>query len=290
MDFMTFWSSVSRVDGLLFVGLFRVHSVLRRVWIDTIRYWPDWFSLISLLRPTIFSSNLYICRSHYCDFCLQKLLYRHIILHPSRALSVSGWRQLSVAAFLRAKDRLAGHVTFFNWRILLRIESMKIQFKRLFRKKKRVAKLPIPALSWGENTEIWYCVVPSNLSFAFCSAKKRLTAIYQISDHHFSGGYTVFHVWSPPVWNYNLLSQISLAHCTCFAMSHAPFVRLCRGFVGRQLVKPIVNTRNMASGRKNKILVTRSVPTAAIEIIKASERYVLLYCCYSLFNNGIRPV
>lgn len=153
----------------------------------------------------------------------------------------------------------------------LRIESVKIQCKRLFRKKKQVVKLASPALSWGENMEIWYCVVPSNLSFAFCSAKERLTAIYQISDHHFSGGYTVFHVWSPPVWNYELLPQISLVHCTCFAMSHVPFVRLCRGFVGRQLVKPIV-TRNMASGRRNKILVTRSVPPAAIEIIKASQR------------------
>ena len=54
-------------------------------------------------------------------------------------------------------------------------------------------------------------------------------------------------------------------------MSHVPLVRLFRGFVGRQFVKPIV-TRNMASARKNKVLVTRSVPQAAIEIIKSSQR------------------
>lgn len=116
-----------------------------------------------------------------------------------------------------------------------------------------------------------HCLVPSILLFAFCSANERLAVISQISDHHSSGGYTVFHVWSPPVWNYELLYPVSLILCTCFAMSHVPFVRLCRGFVGRQLVKPIV-TRSMASARKNKVLVTRSVPQAAIEIIKSSHR------------------
>ncbi|XP_078366111.1 glyoxylate reductase/hydroxypyruvate reductase-like [Oculina patagonica] len=59
-------------------------------------------------------------------------------------------------------------------------------------------------------------------------------------------------------------------------MSYTPFVRLCRGFVGRQLVKPIV-ARNMASAQKHKVLVTRNVPQAAIEIIKSSQSCDLDY-------------
>lgn len=115
---------------------------------------------------------------------------------------------------------------------------------------------------------VWFPV-----SYHSCSARPRNAWLlyHKISDHHFSGGYTVFHVWSPPIWNYELLYPVSLILCTCFAMSHVLFVRLCRGFVGRQLVKPIV-TRNMANARKNKVLVTRSVPQAAIEIIKSSHR------------------
>ena len=55
-------------------------------------------------------------------------------------------------------------------------------------------------------------------------------------------------------------------------MSYTPFVRLCRGFVGRQVLGPIV-ARNMSNGAgKHKVLVTRNVPQAAIDIIKSSQR------------------
>lgn len=53
-------------------------------------------------------------------------------------------------------------------------------------------------------------------------------------------------------------------------MSYTPFVRLCRGFVSRRALNPIL-ARNMASERKHKVLVTRRVPQAAIEILKDSQ-------------------
>lgn len=59
-------------------------------------------------------------------------------------------------------------------------------------------------------------------------------------------------------------------------MSYAPFVRLCRGFVGRQVFGPIF-ARNMSNGQKQKVLVTRNVPQAAIEIIKSSQSCDLDY-------------
>lgn len=185
-----------------------------------------------------------------------------------------------------AKTRLAGHVTFFNCKVpdwncwIVEFYSvLKVwKFNLTYWWRKRLQSLQIYHLVVKYLVRrlgiICHCLVPSILPFAFCSAKERLAVISQISDHHFSGGYTVFHVWSSPVWNHELLSSVSLILCSCFAMSHVPFVRLCRGSVGRQLVKPIV-TRNMASARINKVLVTRSVPQAAIEIIKSSQRYVL---------------
>ncbi|XP_068724805.1 glyoxylate reductase/hydroxypyruvate reductase-like [Montipora capricornis] len=55
-------------------------------------------------------------------------------------------------------------------------------------------------------------------------------------------------------------------------MSYAPFIRLCRGFVAKGVVSPVV-ARNMSlvQERKQKILVTRKVPQAAIEILKSSQ-------------------
>lgn len=53
-------------------------------------------------------------------------------------------------------------------------------------------------------------------------------------------------------------------------MSYAPFARLCRGFVSRRVVNSTL-ARNMASERRHKILVTRRVPQAALEILKDSK-------------------
>ena len=59
----------------------------------------------------------------------------------------------------------------------------------------------------------------------------------------------------------------------CFAMSYLPFVRLCRGFVTKGVVNTII-VRNMSveQERKHRVLVTRRVPKAGIEILKASQR------------------
>ena len=116
------------------------------------------------------------------------------------------------------------------------------------------------------------CLVPSILSFAFCSAKDAWLLSHKYQIIILRVGILFFTFDRLPFGKFcELLYLVSLILCTCFAMSHVPFVRLCRGFVGRQLVKPIV-ARNMASARKNKVLVTRSVPQAAIEIIKSSHR------------------
>ena len=87
----------------------------------------------------------------------------------------------------------------------------------------------------------------------------------------FSGGYTdLFHVWSRPVCHQKFFTVV-LFLCGWFAMSYAPFARLCRGFVSRRVVNSTL-ARNMASERRHKILVTRRVPQAAIEILKDSKR------------------
>ena len=87
----------------------------------------------------------------------------------------------------------------------------------------------------------------------------------------FSGGYTdLFHVWSRPVCHQKFFTVV-LFLCGWFAMSYAPFARLCRGFVSRRVVNSTL-ARNMASERRHKILVTRRVPQAALEILKDSKR------------------
>ena len=57
----------------------------------------------------------------------------------------------------------------------------------------------------------------------------------------------------------------------CFVMSYLPFVRLCRGVVTKGVVNTII-VRNMEQERKHRVLVTRRVPKAGIEILKASQR------------------
>ena len=54
-------------------------------------------------------------------------------------------------------------------------------------------------------------------------------------------------------------------------MSYLPFVRLCRGVVTKGVVNTII-VRNMEQERKHRVLVTRRVPKAGIEILKASQR------------------
>lgn len=56
-------------------------------------------------------------------------------------------------------------------------------------------------------------------------------------------------------------------------MSYLPFVRLCRGFVTKGVVNTII-VRNMSveQERKHRVLVTRRVPKAGIEILRASQR------------------
>ncbi|KAK2566154.1 Glyoxylate reductase/hydroxypyruvate reductase [Acropora cervicornis] len=56
-------------------------------------------------------------------------------------------------------------------------------------------------------------------------------------------------------------------------MSYLPFVRLCRGFVTKGVVNTIiVRNMSMEQERKHRVLVTRRVPKAGIEILKASQR------------------
>lgn len=87
----------------------------------------------------------------------------------------------------------------------------------------------------------------------------------------FFGWVRCFHVWSRPVLWLRFRVLVPFQFCVFFAMSYAPFLRLCRGFVGRQVLGPIF-ARNMSNGQKQKVLVTRNVPQAAIEIIKSSQR------------------
>ena len=61
-----------------------------------------------------------------------------------------------------------------------------------------------------------------------------------------------------------------------FVMSYLPFVRLCRGFVTKGVVNTIiVRNMSMEQERKHRVLVTRRVPKAGIEILKASQRWFL---------------
>lgn len=121
-------------------------------------------------------------------------------------------------------------------------------------------------------------LVPSTFYSHSARPRNAWLLSYKISDHHFIRvGILTFTFDRLPFGTTSFFFPIAFILCACFAMSYTPFVRLCRGFVGRRFVNPIV-ARNMASQRKHKVLVTRTVPQAAIEILKTSQRYSVIVC------------
>lgn len=92
-----------------------------------------------------------------------------------------------------------------------------------------------------------------------------------IRSSFFGWVYEFFHVSSLPLRNQEFILPFASFFPGFFAMFYAPFVRLGRGFVSRRVVNSIV-ARSMASERKHKVLVTRKVPQAAVDILKSSQR------------------
>ena len=76
-------------------------------------------------------------------------------------------------------------------------------------------------------------------------------------------------------WGYSCLRSFAFYVFSfgCFVMSYIPFVQLCRGFVTKGVVNTIiVRNMSMEQERKHRVLVTRRVPKAGIEILRASQR------------------